>query len=158
VTTNNTGDGHVIVWDESGGLFRLPQPIFEQYRLSEDERAEVEGLLLTATWSPGEAGSGPTASWTDSPEATPLTADDFINPIPHEVLAPYSISSEDLVAMASDDEVQGHGQFIGIFPQESTGYGPTGIGGKWAIRTLPSYQIVAMNNAIGGNGACPRLH
>jgi hypothetical protein len=147
--TSNQGEqqdvqGYVFVWDEGGVLYRLPGPIFEQYRLSDAERAEVEAELLRRG---NEA--------TD--ESPAPTADDFINPIPQEVLSPYQLSSEELVALASTDEVQGHEQFIGVFPQESWGYGPTGIGGKWGIRNLPSYQIVAMSQQIGGTGACPRL-
>jgi hypothetical protein len=136
--------GYVIVWDEGGVLFKVPQPVFEQYRLSDYERSQIDAELLTR----GDTGIDETPAPTSA---------DFINPIPHDVLAPYRISADELVAMASTDEVQGRGQFIGVFPQESTTYGPTGIGGKWAIRTLPSYQIVAMNQRNGGN-ACPRLN
>jgi hypothetical protein len=129
----------VILWDQQGGsYFRVPEAIFDQYQLSDAERSEVSADL----------------------EASGYEA--VMRPIPEDILASYRISADELVAMASPNEVEGHGQYIGRFPQGSVkfmGYIPGGAerNNPYAWIMFPSHEIVAMNLKEGYN-PCPTLH
>jgi hypothetical protein len=125
--------GLVLIWDEDGILYRVPRPIIGRYRLSDAQRVEVERELLKRAKEDADQTSSPLGP-------------DFITAIPPDVLAPYRLSDEELDALASQAEVQGHEQI----PQWAMGYGPTGMGGTWGSQQLSSWWIIEMNQQNTG--------
>jgi hypothetical protein len=112
--------GHLLVWDEDGFLYRVPEAVVNPYRLSFEEQTVVEAELLERGDRDGDSFAG-----------------DFIHAIPSEVLAPYRLSENSAPALPAA-EVRGHKQTAGQSPSSALGYGPTGIDGIWGMRQQPA--------------------
>jgi hypothetical protein len=119
----------VFIFDAEGGIYQVPNPVIDPYRLGDAQQAAYLAALQDQT------GTGSSV-----PAIPPGTV--FINEVPNDVLAPYRLSEEQVSAEFPQSDVEGFNSMsIGsLLPKNKGSFPPPGLLAEYKARQLAAHQ------------------